>query len=284
MKKASLLGTFLLITAFLRINAKTVTGDILKYDLPSTATGQEYEIFVSLPKTYSAGDTTRYPVLYVLDGNFMFPVMNQMHGLLQETGEVKELIIVGIGYHTSSILGSTVFRTPDYTPTRDTAFENMLARDIKMNVKTGGAGQFIRALQNEIFPFIEHKYRTAGRGLAGHSFGGLFGTFVMLSEPLLFDKYLLSSVSFFWDNKALLQQEQAYFQKGVRSLPAQVFITVGAEEQFMGMIPLMQQFTASLKGRKYTGLSIEERVLPNESHASSFLTAFNQGLRVLYKN
>ncbi|HEV7333780.1 MAG TPA: alpha/beta hydrolase-fold protein [Flavisolibacter sp.] len=284
MKKANLFFLLLIVAAFSSVSAQTANSKLNKFDLSSRINGQEYEIFISLPQSYSQDDTTRYPVLYVLDGNFMFPVMQQMHRLLQETREVKDLIIVGIGYHTKSILGSTVFRTPDYTPTKDTAFENMLASDIKMVVKTGGAENFIKVLKREIFPFVESRYRTAGRGLAGHSFGGLFGAYAAVTEPALFNTYLLSSVSFFWDNNVLLKQEESFFQKGNRSLPAQIFITVGAQEGFMEMIPLMQRFTATIKDRKYAGLTIEERVLPNETHASAFLTAFNQGLRVLYKN
>jgi hypothetical protein len=51
----------------------------------------------------------------------------------------------------------------------------------------------------------------------------------------------------------------------------------------MDMIPGMQRLTTKLREHNYPGLMIEERVLPNESHASAFLTSFNQGIRVLYK-
>jgi predicted alpha/beta superfamily hydrolase len=253
------------------------------FELKSKATGQDYTLFVSLPKSYSDKDTTRYPVLYVLDGNFMFPVMNAFQSLLSETRETQEMIVVGIGYHTNSILGSTTFRTPDYTPTKDTAFENMLQREMNMEVKTGGANKFIQALKQDIFPFIEKRYRSKERGLAGHSFGALFGAYVVVQEPALFNKYLLSSISMFWDNQVLLQKEESFFKAGNRDLNAQLFVSVGAQEGFMDMIPGMQRFTTALRSHQYQGLAIEERVLPNEGHASAFLTAFNQGIRVLYK-
>jgi hypothetical protein len=283
MKRKHFVFCMLMLVFCWQANAQHREPQVRQFDLSSQSTGQEYTLFVSIPKTYKAYDSMRYPVLYVLDGNFMFPVMSQMQQLLQETREVKDLIIVGIGYHTHSILGSTPYRTPDYTPTRDTSFENMLARDIKMEVRTGGANRFVRALKNEIFPFIERNFRTSERGLAGHSFGGLLGTYVLVNEPQLFRRYLLSSVSFFWDNKVLLQQEEAFFKKGNKTLAANVFITVGEQEQYMGMIPLMQQFIASVKEHRYAGLTLESRVLPHETHASAFFTSFNQGLRVLYK-
>lgn len=266
-----------------KVNAQGTLGKVIQYDLASKATGQEYEILVSLPNGYSEKDTAKYPVLYVMDGNFMFPVINAYKHLLSETGEVSDFIVVGIGYHTNSIMGSTAFRTPDYTPTRDTAFEHMLLKDMNMKVSTGGADKFLQALKQEIFPFIESRYKTKERGIAGHSFGALFGTYVMVHEPALFNKYLLSSISLFWDGGALLKKEQSFFQAGNRSLNAQVFVTVGALEEFMDMIPSMKRLTAALREHNYQGLTIEERVLSNESHASAFLTSFNQGIRVLYK-
>lgn len=274
---------FLYFMLFYKGNAQETLGTVVKYDLASKATGQEYELFVSLPQSYSAKDTVKYPVLYVLDGNFMFPVMNSFQKLLSEIREIREVIVVGIGYHTTSILGSTKYRTPDYTPTKDTAFENMLLKDINQEVKTGGADKFRLALKTEIFPFIENKFKTKGRGIAGHSFGALFGTYVLLQEPELFDKYLLSSTSLFWDDGVLLKKEQSFYQAGNRSINAQVFITVGELEGFMDMIPAMKKLTASLRAHNYQDLVVEERVLPNENHASAFLTSFNQGIRVLYK-
>jgi uncharacterized protein len=256
---------------------------VKKHIIKSKFTGQQYELFVSLPKKYSTKDTISYPVLYVLDGNFMFPVLNNMQQLLNETNEVKDMIIVGVGYPTNDILESTVNRTPDYTPTRDTAFENMLKKDMKMSVKTGGAENFLIALKQDIFPLIEKTYRTKGRGIAGHSFGALFGAYVLLHAPSTFDKYLLSSISIFWDKNIVLQQEKDFYSKGNKSMNAKVFLTVGEAETYMDMIPGMKQLAASLREHKYEGLKIEERVLPNETHASAFITAYNQGLRWLYK-
>jgi uncharacterized protein len=159
----------------------------------------------------------------------------------------------------------------------------MLTRELKLNIRSGGADRFLQVLKQDIFPFVEKKYRTGNRGLAGHSFGALFGTYVLLHEPALFNKYLLSSISMPWDNQVMLKQEQSFFQAGNRAVNAQVFVTVGAQEEAFDMIPAMKKLTTAMRSRNYQGLVLEERVLPNESHASAFLTAFNQGLRVLYK-
>ena len=258
-------------------------GKYFTFGLTSKITGQDYELYVSLPDGYNEKDTARYPVLYVLDGYFMFQVMQASNRALNQVGQIQNLIIVGIGYKgVSDIMKSMENRTPDYTPTRDTAFENELNKDLKLNITSGRADKFLSALKKEILPYIEKKYRITDRGIAGHSFGALFGTYTLLTEPSLFKKYLLSSISTPWDKQVLLKLEDAFYQSGVRSINADVFVTVGAEETWFDMITDMKKLTAAMK-QHYKGINIEERVLQYENHPAAYLTAFNQGLRWLYK-
>lgn len=266
------------------INSKSQpVGKYVTLDLRSKITGQHYELYVSLPYGYKEKDTTRYPVLYVLDGYFMFQVMQASNRALSQVDQVQNVIIVGIGYKgVTDIMKSMENRTPDYTPTKDTAFENELNNDLKLKIKSGKADKFLSALKKEILPVIENKYRTADRGIAGHSFGALFGTYALLTEPSLFKKYLLSSISIPWDKQVLLKQENALYESGVRNIDADVFVSVGAEETGFDMIPGMKKLTASIK-QHYKGINIEERVLQYENHPAAYLTAFQQGLRWLYK-
>lgn len=252
------------------------------YALRAKTNGQDYRLFVSLPDSYNGKDTARYPVLYLLDGNPFFSLLHAMQRFFVAGEEVPEMIIVGIGYPVKGVIESMPYRTLDYTPTRDTAFDNMLTRELQMPITSGGAAAFLKTLQLEIFPFIEKRYKTvAGRGFAGHSFGALFGAYVLFHEPNLFSKYLLSSVSMPWDSGEMVAEEKQYYSAGNRTLPAQVFMSVGSREE-NGMQPLMQQLAASMRAHQYQGLQLSEHVLQNETHTSAVTTAFNQGLRTLY--
>lgn len=253
------------------------------YHLTSKFTGQEYELFVSVPQSYKEKDTAKFPIVYVLDGNFMFRVMQANYSALRDVEAVREMIIVGVGYRgTSSVMQSMENRTPDYTPTKDTAFERML-QDYKLTVRTGEAAKFITALQKEIIPFVETKYRAKERGLAGHSFGGLFGAYVLLKEPSLFQNYILSSVSLEWHNFKLLQLENDFYNAGNPNLNARVLITVGEQEEKDRMIDPMKKFAGALREHAYKGLSLTDRVIPFEDHNSAYLAAFSQGLKLLYR-
>ncbi|MEO5826819.1 MAG: alpha/beta hydrolase-fold protein, partial [Gemmatimonadales bacterium] len=73
-----------------------------QYDLKSTVNGHEYRLYVAPPEGYAAGGTTRYPVLYVLDGHFAFPAAVAARNYLGIFGELEDVIIVGIGTGTYS--------------------------------------------------------------------------------------------------------------------------------------------------------------------------------------
>ncbi|MDQ3279332.1 MAG: alpha/beta hydrolase-fold protein [Bacteroidota bacterium] len=277
-----ILCSLLIIGLSTQLNAQCIDSTRI-YHVPSQFTGQEYELFVSVPQSYRDKDTTIYPIVYVLDGNFMFRVMQTAYSALRDVEAVRDMIIVGVGYKGSStVMQSMENRTPDYTPSKDTAFERMLL-DYKLNVRTGEAAKFATALQKEIIPFVETKYRTKERGLAGHSFGGLFGAYALFNEPSLFQNYILSSVSLEWHNFKLLQVEKDFYTAGNRNLSTRVLITVGEEEDKARMIDPMKKFVNAIREHAYNGLSLTDRIIRYEDHSSAYLAAFSQGLKLLYK-
>src|SRR4051812_12100438 len=48
------------------------------HNFHSKITGQDYQLFVSTPDSYNKNDTVTYPVLYLLDGNPFFPLLQSM--------------------------------------------------------------------------------------------------------------------------------------------------------------------------------------------------------------
>jgi len=63
------------------------------------------------------------------------------------------LITVGIGYPTDDFSEQLVQRTRDFTPTRDLAYEALCRREMGMETfTTGGAGEFLRFIRDELSP------------------------------------------------------------------------------------------------------------------------------------
>lgn len=144
-----------------------------------------------LPEGYK-DSTTRYPVLYALDGNTYFMASIGIFKYHAEFDTEPEMIIVAIP-NTS--------RQRDFTPTK---------RDY--SPVSGGAANFLKFIKEELFPFIENNYRTqAYRVFSGHSLGGLCVFYALLYEPEMFNAYIAVSSSIWYDDKLLLKKAKKVF-------------------------------------------------------------------------
>ena len=89
--------------------------------LRSAINGREYHIAVALPVNSQAADTTRYPVLYLLDGGAHLPLFASMFRLTNRGGRTGDVIMVGIGYYPPQafprpVPGQVPGRNVDYSP------------------------------------------------------------------------------------------------------------------------------------------------------------------------
>jgi uncharacterized protein len=255
---------------------------IFQYDFISGINALPYRITVAVPFGYSPSDTTRYPVLYMLDGDPNLPLTALIQWNMSYDGEVPNMIIVGIGYQAPNFMGTVPYRTLDYTPTKVPTADSQMTVNHHVKMVSGGAAGFLRVMTEEIMPFIGQSYKTGhDRSLAGHSFGGLFATYVLLNKPELFSRYLISSPSLYWGDGEMLREESGYYASGHRSLPARVFISAGASEP-ESMVPDVRELVRTLRSRNYKGLELTDRVFDDETHLSVIPFAISRGLRVLY--
>jgi predicted alpha/beta superfamily hydrolase len=84
-------------------------------------------------------------------------------------------------------------RDRDFLPTRIDRFP-----------VSGGAGKFLDFLEGELLPYINKTYPTNGNNtLYGHSFGGTFCLYALLTRPGLFSSYMAADPAWWWDQYAL---------------------------------------------------------------------------------
>ena len=71
------------------------------FPLRSAEAGHPYHIYVRLPEGYDADPSRHYPVVYLLDGDSLFPIVAASHLFLTIDDKIPEAVIVGIAYGRS---------------------------------------------------------------------------------------------------------------------------------------------------------------------------------------
>lgn len=254
------------------------------YSIRSGFNNKTYQLYVSLPKTYSNLDTLHYPVLYVLDGKFSFASFHSIREVLDLGKEIKDIIIVAIGDNSQTDADWLANRYYDFTPSSipqsDTLWSKMLNIPIG-KLRSGGADLFLSTLQNDMIPFIDKHYKTTtDRGISGHSLGGLFAGYCLVKKPDLFKRYGINSPSLWWNNNEILSLEDSLAER-TKSVPANIFLSAGALEGDMMTTPITA-FTNSLKNHDYKGLTMTSQLFDGETHLSVVAACSSRTLKVLY--
>lgn len=239
----------------------------------------DYVLYLSLPRNYAASNEA-YPVVFTLDADYAFALAHNIVEHLVDRGNLPAMIIVSIAYEGASQDMATYRRqrTRDYTPTF--TLEGGYGPDFQKH--SGGGKNFLAFIAEELIPFVAAHYRVKpdDRTFVGHSYGGLFGSYVLLTQSELFQRYILVSASFWYDNRVIFKLEQAY-QEAHDALPAKVFFAVGNLENRI-MANDMQALINVLRSRSYKGLTITGHVFEDETHNSVFPAALTRGLRVVF--
>jgi len=271
-------------------------GDSPNYSLPNTnvhllrseKSARTYPIWVDVPASYTErGDGKKYPIVFVTDAGYSFPLVRSIRNLLGQRGRnIEDFILVGLAPAEGDT--SAASRSRDYTPTNPLPSAKADDGTYNAQLRYGEAIAYRDHLESEVFPYIEKHYRADMRRkvLAGHSLGGLFGAYVLLTKPAMFQHYILSSPSLWFDAKSILKFERDYAAQH-RDLDARVsiyagsFETIRAEPRYFKSVDIvedMKRFKKLLESRRYSGLRIDTKVIADEDHLTVYPSAIGRGL------
>jgi predicted alpha/beta superfamily hydrolase len=267
-----------------------IAAEIQRFELPNTRVHQlssefsdvEYEIRVWLPRSYAEGRRV-YPLMIMLDADYSFPLVTSIADHLAERGQSMDYVIAAIAYRNS---GDSPYwyrrnRTRDYTPT-DTP-EGGYSREIQQF--SGGGPEFLRFIGEQLLPYLNSRYRVGNddRVFVGHSFGGLFGAYVLTENPELFRRYILVSPSLWYDDYMMLQPARLNRLSTINNAK-ELFMAVGAHENQSGqrMVDDLENYVSSIDKLENPNLFIEQRVFDGETHASIFPIALSTALRYFF--
>jgi predicted alpha/beta superfamily hydrolase len=259
--------------------------------LKSSIVNDTYRLHIALPTNYEKSDRT-YPVVYVTDGNTLFPMVWAISQTLNSDWQLPRLITVGVGYDTDKLREMWRNRERDFLPTNASATDASRRQEFtRTGIRRGKAGSFLRFLREELKPFINANYRTNpdDSTYVGISYGGLFGLYALFHRPDTFSRYVIGSPAIHHDNKVVLTYESNYASKH-HDLPVRVFMSVGAREELddplidpsFQFVTNMKTLAKTLQERDYPGLQLTTRVFEDETHGSVIPKTFSRGLRVVF--
>jgi predicted alpha/beta superfamily hydrolase len=233
----------------------------------SSITGQEYELYVSLPREYD--DTSKtFPVIYLLDAQWDFTLAYAIYGEQYYDGFVPGTIIVGITWGGNN---------PDYDKRR--AFD-LTPYPAGRPDSYGNAEKFLSFIKKEAIPFVEKKFRAKkeGRVLMGSSFGGLFTLYALLKETDVFGRYIMASPAWEWDKKSLLT-DIAKFSNVRLGKPVRVFMTVGQYEN----VQAFEELAKTISDLKISGLELKTLVVTGAGHSGTKAEGYTRGFQYVFK-
>lgn len=241
-------------------------------EIQSKELAEKRVLNIYLPEGYSQNDTTKYPVIYLLDGSadedFIHVAGLVQFNSFEWVNQVPKSIVVGI---------ATVDRKRDFT------FPTKIESDQKKYPATGHSAKFIAFIGNELQPFIRQRYKTnESKTIIGQSLGGLLATEILFKKPSLFNNYVIISPSLWWNNGSLLNE-----QPNLPSQPTRVYIAVGKEGLTPTEIPRVMEVDANLlaekiKETKAKNVKVYFDYLPLENHATIMHQAVSNSFRFLY--
>jgi predicted alpha/beta superfamily hydrolase len=283
------------------------------YDVTSAHVAETFRVYVGRPPHTEAGKT--YPVIYVLDGNLLFASVHAMQNGMAITRELPEAFIVGIGYDTTDFPSISGKRNRDLSPTDGGEHRALFPSDPRYSF--GGAAAFLKFLITELKPAIEQRYPVdaVDSTLVGSSFGGLFASWVLLTQPGAFQRFVLCSPALWWHGEKVWEW-MAQWALERNELPARVFVTAGGLETIEETKHLLQdlserggpskvladrlvsfyehqgwprmaeitsEFAARLQACNRRSVNVLCHNLPGETHMSVWPAGISRGLRYAFE-
>lgn len=244
----------------------------------SEHTNTAYRIYVSLPASYFDESDKKYASVFILDADYAFPLVKQISEHLSDRNRLPEALVFGIAY--DGPLNYRVNRTRDYTPSH--VPNGGYGPEFQKH--SGGGPAFANFLEKELVPYLSQHFRLNEiRALIGHSFGGLFTSWMLLKRPQLFNGYIAVSPSLWYDQRLVINMLNGH-KKTEQQISGKAFFAIGASEnngQYQ-MVDDMKMFTNLLPTKVGKSLSIKSVIFPDENHDTVFPAALTRGLQFVF--
>jgi predicted alpha/beta superfamily hydrolase len=207
--------------------------DLPTAPLPGSGAPRQHRVMVYVPQ--GPAPAAGWPVIYVLDGNLMFPMVAQLvHNRGARGGDLRgaSAVVVGLGHalpEGSAEVHDRAARTYDYTLPYEGVGPDGQGR------AQGGADVFLDFIAQQLQPRLQAALplNLQQQTLVGHSYGGLCTLHALFTRPGMFQRHVAASPSLWWGGGVVLRECQTFMDRYRASgLPhaLRLYLSQGSEE------------------------------------------------------
>lgn len=162
-----------IILLLLLIGTSSMFSQKIKDSILSKKLDKYRDLTISLPESYNADSKKTYPLLVLLDGDYLFDAFNGAFAYGNYWDDLPEVIIVGISQNKNNE------RFDDCSVDKETGLPD------------SKGSKFFEFVGGELLPFMETKYRVAPfKIIAGHDVTAGFINFFLYKDEPLFNAYI----------------------------------------------------------------------------------------------
>ena len=163
----------------------------------SNKLGQSLELTIELPKSYTKNIKDKYPLLILLDGNYLFDPFSGAVNYASYWEDLPEMIIVGINMNTDDR-------------------ESLYSYDETLGVPDKRGSKFFEFVGAELLPYLEKKFRIAPfKIIAGHDLSAGFLNFFLYKDQPMFNGYIALSPELATNMENILPQRLSLIKQPI---------------------------------------------------------------------
>ena len=148
----------------------SIQAQVIYESVPSSKFSEPRNVKIQLPRNYEANEDKNYPVILVLDGDYLFEPVAGNADYYSYWEDMPQAIIVGV--MQPNRMDDTVYDDSNYFPTDQGA-------------------DFFEFLGMELLPWLNKQYRLAPFNVVvGHDATAGFANYYLMKNPPLFQAYI----------------------------------------------------------------------------------------------
>ncbi len=235
------------------VDTSSPTVTVLRDSILMPYRNEKKTIHIYVPPEYEKDSTSRYPVMYFMDGESSFNDLENM-GPEWQIDEVINAASAG-GKPTAIVIGinDAEDRDAEYTP-----FVN------KDNPEAHGQA-FGNWVVNDLKKWVDEHYRTdtsaPATTIGGISRSGMMAYYLLMAHPETFGNAVIQSPSMWVDHDRLMALDLTEEQLANKK----IFVSVG-EYEGQTMIPHAEGIYKKFKSKGLNDASLRYELIPNEGH------------------